>query len=131
MEGVSVAGDSGPSRDLWVLLEAVHSVTYFTAQARAAHEAVGLRGFWRGYFAMRAAPLGPVGPGLVTALFHGFAPRMVARALPAAWALATPAVALQARQNGAVAALRELGGPAPDPAELGRAVRSLRRVVAE
>src|SRR5512135_166670 len=131
MEGVSVAGDSGPSRDLWVLLEAVHSVTYFTAQARAAHEAVGLRGFWRGYFAMRAAPLGPVGPGVVTALFHGFAPRMVARAVPEVWTLAGPELALRARLTGAVAALRQHAGPLPEAAWLARADQALRRVVAE
>jgi hypothetical protein len=123
--------DPAVARRLWVLLEAVHGVTYFSPQARAAHEAVGLRGFWRGYFAMRAAPLGPVAPGVVTALFHGFAPRMVSRAVPAVWSLASPALALQARQDGAVAALRRHAAPLPDRAELVAAVHTLRRVVAE
>jgi hypothetical protein len=131
MEGVSMTDDSAVARDVWVLLEAVHSVIYFTPQARTAHEAVGLRGFWRGYFAMRAAPLGPVGAGVVTALFHGFAPRMVARAVPEVWSLAAPELALQVRQTGAVAALRRHAGPLPDAAELARAGQTLRRVVAE
>ena len=65
-----MADDPAMARRMWVLLEAVHSVTYFAPEARAAHEAVGLRGFWRGYFAMRAAPLGPVGSAVVVAVFH-------------------------------------------------------------
>ena len=48
---------------------------------------------------MRAAPLGPVGAAVVMALFHGFAPRMVARAVPDVWSMAAPAVALQARER--------------------------------
>jgi len=119
------------ARRMWVLLEAVHSVTYFAPEARAAHEAVGLRGFWRGYFAMRAAPLGRVGSAVVVAVFHGFARRMVARAVPDVWSLAAPAVALQARVDGAVASLRRHCAPLPDPVESAGAVRALRRVVAE
>ena len=34
----------------------------------------GYRGFWMGYFAGRAAPLGAVGPEVVGALFYNFAP---------------------------------------------------------
>ncbi|GAB2958784.1 hypothetical protein LWP59_11430 [Amycolatopsis acidiphila] len=93
-------------RELWAVLETLHDVTYFTPQARAAHEAVGLRGFWRGYVAMRAAPLGQAGPGLVTAVFHNFARSFLARALPAIWAVVAPERALAARMDGAVAALR-------------------------
>ena len=44
-----------------------------------------------GYFGSRAAPLGPVGPGVVEAAFYGFAPRMVRRAIPDAWSFAPPA----------------------------------------
>jgi len=46
---------------MWTLFEPVHAVTYFTAEARSAYEQAGLRGFWRGYFAGRAAPLGVAG----------------------------------------------------------------------
>jgi hypothetical protein len=95
------------ARRMWTLLEPLHVVTYFAPHPRAAFEAAGLRGFWRGYFAGRAAPLGPVGPGPVTALFYGFAPAMVARALPSVWGLVTPDIALTARLDGAVAALTE------------------------
>src|SRR4051812_792312 len=58
-----------------------------------------------GYFASRAAALGPVGPELVTALFFGFAPGMVARAIPDAWRLADRGAVLTTRQRVAVEAL--------------------------
>ncbi|SFQ31484.1 hypothetical protein SAMN05421810_10674 [Amycolatopsis arida] len=93
------------ARELWVLLEPVHDVTYFTPQARAAHEVAGLRGFWRGYVATRAAPLGPVGVAPVTAVFHNFAPAFLARSLPQVWEMASPERALAARAAGAEAAL--------------------------
>jgi hypothetical protein len=101
---------AGAARRMWTLFEPVHVVTYFTAEARAGFEGAGLRGFWRGYFAGRAAPLGRVGPAVVTASFYTFAPPMVARAIPAVWDLATPDDALAARSAGAVAALRRLLG---------------------
>jgi len=101
---------AGAARRMWTLFEPVHGVTYFSAEARAGFEQAGLRGFWRGYFAGRAAPLGPVGPALVTASFYNFAPTMVARALPGVWDLITPEDALAVRSAGAVAALRRLLG---------------------
>src|SRR5438067_13300048 len=94
------------ARLMWTLLEPVHAVTYFSGQAREAFEGSGLRGFWRGYFAGRAAPLGAVGPGVVTAAFFGFAPGMVRRARPAGWGLAPPPAGLAARAAGATAAPR-------------------------
>lgn len=89
--------------------EAVHAVTYFAPEARAALDALGYRGFWMGYFAARSAPLGPVPPEVVTAVFYNFAPARVAKALPAAWDVAGPAEALRARSESAVAALRRYG----------------------
>ncbi len=75
---------------MWTLFEPIHAVTYFTPEARSAYEQAGLRGFWRGYFAGRAAPLGagraaPLGAAsaaVVTASFFNFAPAFVARAIP-------------------------------------------------
>src|ERR1022692_125094 len=96
------------ARRMWTLFEPVHAVTYFAAEARAAFETAGLRGFWRGYFAGRAAPLGPVAAAPVAASFYTFAPATVSRALPGVWDMITPDEALSARQAGAVAALRRL-----------------------
>jgi len=93
---------------MWTLFEPVHAVTYFAPEGRAAFEQAGLRGFWRGYFAGRAAPLGPAGAAVVTASFFNFAPAFVARAIPAVWELVTPEEALRVRLGGAEAALRVL-----------------------
>lgn len=96
------------ARDLWRLIEPIHAVTYFSPEAAAAFDDVGYRGFWMGYFAGRAAPLGSVGPEVVTALFYNFAPSRVARALPDAWGFALPVVALEARVLGAVRTLERM-----------------------
>jgi len=108
---VSLAGTADAAavaRRMWMLAEPVHVMTYFTAEGRAAYEAAGLRGFWRGYFAGRAGALGPVGAAPVIAAFYGFAPPMVERALPAVWQLISPEAAMAARTAGAVAALRRV-----------------------
>jgi hypothetical protein len=102
------------SRRLWQLYEPLHAVTYFGTQARAAFESAGLRGFWRGYFAGRAAPLGAVGAAPVTAAFFSFAPAMVARAVPDVWQRASPEQALAARLDGAVAVLRAVLSDEPE-----------------
>jgi hypothetical protein len=101
-------------RELWRVLEAVHTVVYFAPEAKAAYRELGLRGYWMGYFASRSAPLGTPGPRLVTALFYGFAPRMVERALPDAWQLTDPARVLDTRLELARSAL---GGHAGDGLE--------------
>jgi hypothetical protein len=93
---------------MWTLFEPIHAVTYFAPEARGAFEEAGLRGFWRGYFAGRAAPLGPAGAAVVTASFFTFAPAFVARAIPAVWDLISPQDALRTRLAGAEATLRGL-----------------------
>ncbi|MFV1471695.1 SCO6745 family protein [Mycolicibacterium elephantis] len=90
-------------------IEPVHAVTYFAPEARAALDGLGFKGFWMGYFAARSAPFGAVPPEVVTAVFYNFAPHRVAKALPAAWDIATPADALRARAEAATAALRRYG----------------------
>src|SRR3954451_15207847 len=99
------------ARRMWSLYEPIHAVTYFADESRTAADAVGYRGFWMGYCAMRAAPLGFVGPAAVTAAFYGFEPQRISRALPDAWERAGPAAALQARSTGVDGALRRLWGP--------------------
>jgi Helix-turn-helix family len=103
-----VADAASTARTMWTLFEPVHAVTYFTADSRSAYERAGLRGFWRGYFAGRAAPLGAVSAPVVAASFFNFAPAFVGRAIPGVWELITPEEALRARLEGAVGALRGL-----------------------
>src|SRR5262249_28316968 len=93
---------------MWTLFEPIHAVTYFAPEARSAYERAGLRGFWRGYFAGRAAPLGAAGAAVVTASFFNFAPAFVARAIPGVWELITPEEALRTRLAGATSALGRL-----------------------
>ncbi len=116
------------ARRMWTLFEPVHVISYFAAEAQDAFEQAGLRGFWRGYFAGRAAPMGPVGPAPVIAAFCSFAPAVASRALPAVWDLISPADALAVREAGAVASLRRLLGlgPAdPVPADVATAAQQL------
>lgn len=93
-------------RELGQLVECVHAPVYFAAQPQQNYAALGLRGYWRGYFASRAAALGTPPAATVAELFGGFAPAFVARAIPEVWTITTPEAVLRARLDGAVAALR-------------------------
>jgi len=117
------------ARALWALVEPLHALTYFAPEPVGALKDVGYRGFWMGYFAGRAAPLGAVGPAPVEALFYNFSPARVARALPDAWEIAAPAAALDARLAGSVAALERCLGPVEE-ADVLRAATLLERAVA-
>lgn len=86
-------------RSFWHAVETIHHVVYFNPHAKATFEGVGLRGQWMGYFASRSVALGTPGPEVVIATFHGFAPRLVHRALPAAWSLASREDILAARYD--------------------------------
>lgn len=115
------------ARELWVRIETVHAVTYFAAESRAAATDAGLQGFWMGYFGFRAAPMGAIGAGVVEAAFANFAPAMVRRAIPDAWAHASPGDLVRVRARAAATALRNV---APDEAESATSVTPLlRRVV--
>src|SRR3954452_14588792 len=100
----------GTARRLWALGEPLHALIYFAEEARAAGEAAGLAGFWQTYFAFRAAPLGPVGPAVVTAAFYNFAPGFVGKRVPAVWSAISPDAALEVRLTGVDAAARRLLG---------------------
>ncbi|MFJ8200764.1 hypothetical protein [Streptomyces sp. NPDC096152] len=101
----------GLARALWERYEPVHDLVYFAPEARRAADGLGMRGFWMGYFALRAAPLGPVPAPVVTSCFYVFHPDRVARALPDAWAYADPADVLAARAEAMDAALTRVLGP--------------------
>ncbi len=98
------------ARRLWRALEPVHAVVYFAPEPQEACTELGTRGYWMSYFALRAAPLGPASPELVTALFYNFAPGLVARAVPDTWRVAPPERFLDVRLAAVDAALRRLLG---------------------
>jgi len=96
------------ARRMWPAFETYHAHIYFVPEAAEAYRRLGLRGGWMGYFASRSAPLGAASAELVSAVFFNFHPAMVARALPDAWALASPADVIAARLETADVALRRL-----------------------
>lgn len=108
VEGKIAVVDPTLARTIWHGLEALNAVAYFSPESREAPKRLGMKGFWMGYFACRAAPMGPVGAGLVEATFFNFHPDRVRRAIPDAWAIATPGDVLEARSVAAAAALRRL-----------------------
>jgi hypothetical protein len=115
------------ARRLWALGEPFHALTYFADESRTAFRAVGLRTFWTGYFAGRAAPLGAVGPQVVTATFASFNAAFVARRVPEVWTTVSPEGALAARLAGVDAAVqRALPGWA-DSAQAAEAAGLARR----
>jgi hypothetical protein len=107
-----------------VALESLHAVTYFARPCRHALRDRGLVGFWTGYFAARAAPLGRVGAGPVAAAFFNFEPGMVADAVPGCWKVVDPAALTVVRAVAGSGALGELCSPDA----LGRAVGALPRL---
>jgi len=112
------------SRSFWRAVEAIHDVVYFAADVSERYGAIGLKGYWMGYTASRSAALGTPSPTLVTALFHGFAPAIVERALPDAWRLASRDDVLATRLELA----RETLAPALEGADTARIARELGRV---
>ena len=119
------------ARRLWALGEPYHALLYFSAECLGASTDIGLRGFWNGYFAARAAPLGAVGPEVVTASFYNFAPGFVARRVPGIWTATTPEAALQARLDGIDRAVRRvLGEEWPNSAEAAEAAELTARAAA-
>jgi hypothetical protein len=99
-----------PARRAWTHFEPISAIVYFVPEARDRYAAAGLRGGWMGYFASRSAPMGAVGPEVVTAVFHNFSPAMVHRAIPDAWSFSSPERVLAARLDTVDAALRRLWG---------------------
>jgi hypothetical protein len=98
------------ARRLWRALEPYHAVVYFAPESQAACTGLGTRGYWMSYFALRAAPLGAAPPELITAAFYGFAPRLVARAVPDTWKVASPQRFLATRLEAVDTALHRLLG---------------------
>ncbi|PWU48276.1 hypothetical protein DLJ46_12305 [Micromonospora globispora] len=116
-------------RQLWHLIEPVHALVYYAPELTEEAAALGLPTDerWPGYFALRSAPLGAVGPELVTATYYSFSPRMVAEYVPAIWSTADPVKVLDARLSGVDRALRALLGDRVDSPELAEAAALARR----
>src|SRR3954453_5086956 len=91
-------------------VEPLHSHLYFAPEHDERFAALGLRPGRMSYFAGRAAPMGAVGAGVVTATFYNFSPSLVAHMIPRAWTLASPEQVVAARWEVARASLTRLLG---------------------
>ncbi|MEU4249315.1 MarR family transcriptional regulator [Amycolatopsis sp. NPDC026612] len=105
---------------MFELLEPIATVT-FSEVPDEAFLALGMRNYWDGYFAGRAAPLGLVPAEVVHAVFYNFADGEVARHIPWVWGKVTPEEAIAVRERGSAAALRQFIGELADSPALVRA----------
>lgn len=117
------------ARKMWRTLEPYHGMIYFAPEAAAAYEALGVNGF-DGYFASRAAAMGPVPAEVVIATFFNFNPDIVRQAIPRAWEAAAPEQLVAARLGAADAALRRAVGDQVDSVEVAQAA-ALARAAAD
>jgi hypothetical protein len=105
---------------MFELVEPIATVT-FSNVPNEAFLALGMRNYWDGYFAGRAAPLGLAPAGVVHAVFYNFADGEVARHIPWVWGKTTPQEAIAVRERGSAAALRQMIGDLADSTGLVRA----------
>ncbi|MEU6098570.1 hypothetical protein [Streptomyces sp. NPDC047079] len=92
------------------VINPLHSTHYFSPDLEREMTALGVDDQRAAYFAVRAAAMGPVGAGVVTAAFSNFSPELVARHVPAVWETASPQAVLAARARAVDATLRRLLG---------------------
>jgi len=117
------------ARKTWRTLEPLHGLIYFAPEAAERYAALGIDGR-AGYFASRAAAMGPVPAEVVIATFFNFNPDLVRAGIPGAWQASTPDKVLAARLDAADAALRRALGDAVGTPEMARAA-ALARTAAE
>lgn len=104
---------------MFELVEPIGTIT-FSAVPNEAFLAIGMRNYWDGYFAGRAAPLGLAPAEVVHAVFYNFADGEVARHIPWVWGKTTPQEAIAVREQGSAAALRQVIGALTDSPTLTR-----------
>lgn len=124
--GQPAALDPAVVRRTWRAAEALHGLIYFAPEAHQRYADLGI-GQRAGYFASRAAAMGPVGPAPVVASFFNFNPVLVTRALPEVWETVTPAAVLAARLEAAGEALTRALGDAVHAPEMREAAVLARR----
>lgn len=98
---------------MFELVEPIATVT-FSEVVNEAFLALGMRNYWDGYFAGRAAPLGRAPAEVVHAVFYNFAPGEVARHIPWVWGKTSPEEAIAVRERTSAVALRQMMGEYAD-----------------
>jgi hypothetical protein len=102
---------------MFELLEPIATITYSEVPTEA-FLALGMRDYWDGYFAGRAAPLGLAPAEVVHAVFYNFANGEVARHIPWVWEKTTPQEAITVRERASATALRQRIGEHADSPSL-------------
>nr|WP_279579198.1 hypothetical protein [Fodinicola feengrottensis] len=102
---------------MFELVEPIGTITFSTVPDEA-FMALGMRNYWDGYFAGRAAPLGLAPAEVVHAVFYNFADGEVARHIPWVWGKITPQEAIAVRERGSATALRQRIGELADSSGL-------------
>ncbi|MFK0155912.1 hypothetical protein ACIQVL_43735 [Streptomyces sp. NPDC090499] len=92
------------------LLNSLHASHFFSPELAEELAALGVTHPRAVNFAVRAAALGPVGAGTVTATFYNYKYELVARHVPAVWETASPKDVLAARVRAVDASMRRLLG---------------------
>ena len=118
--------DPAIARKTWRTLEPIHGAIYFAAEARDEYKALGLADRMTGYFASRAAPMGPVPAAVVIATFYNFDPDLVRRSMDGVWDLVTPADVVAARLRGADRMIRRHAGALVEGPEVAAAAELAR-----
>jgi hypothetical protein len=116
-----VSDRSSNIRRMFELVEPIATVAFSDLPTKA-FLALGMRNYWDGYFAGRAAPLGLAPPEVVHAVFYNFADGEVARHIPWVWEKTTPREAIAVRERAGAAALRQKIGELADSPGLARVV---------
>ncbi|MDQ0906198.1 hypothetical protein QFZ22_002183 [Streptomyces canus] len=93
-------------------LNSLHATHYFSPDLGRELAAIGVTHPRAVNFAVRAAALGPVGAGAVTAAFYNYKHELVAEHVPAVWRTAAPEQVLAARVRAVDTTLRRLLGEA-------------------
>ncbi|MER7179691.1 hypothetical protein ABT404_09435 [Streptomyces hyaluromycini] len=92
------------------LLNSLHATHFFSPELAEELAALGVTHPRAVNFAVRAAALGAVEAGTVTATFYNYKHELVARHVPAVWEIASPKDVLAARARAVDASMRRLLG---------------------
>ena len=106
---------------MFELVEPIATVT-FSKLPNEAFAALGMRNYWDGYVAGRAAPLGMAPAEVVHAVFYNFADGEVARHIPWVWRKTSPQEAIAVRERSSAAA-DDRGARRPSRSGAGRRPR--------
>ncbi|GGV69141.1 hypothetical protein GCM10010277_79080 [Streptomyces longisporoflavus] len=102
--------EASPGRRCHHAVSPLHTAIYFAPEPEEELTALGLEHGPMVYLASRAAPLGAVDAGTVTATFYNFDHAHIRRYIPAVWTITPPQKVLTARLRGADRTLQRLLG---------------------